>query len=528
MEKNKKDLSQENNEKKKNFYQFQVLEKYKTINYIPYNIKRINNLGNEINENVEGVNQEYIRNIREIGPDLNFSKTNDINSNTKAINRINFIQKEPYINFNKKSEINSIDEYNNTNNIINNISYNDEYNNNNNNVDKVNTMTYPVNIINLNQYLNLYQNNINQNYNNNNQNYEINDNIIKNYMSTKENNFILKKNITEKKSISNYNNFEIKNKINKDQLEYIIYNIEIILALLDNYKGSMYLQNMLTIINKKEISILLKTINNHICNLMCSEFGNYFMQKLLKLLNAQQRLHIYQIIDNNFLNIAINKNGTHVIQALIETIQTPLEQFCFDKLLSKNMLLLFNNENGYHIMMKLILDKPENERNNVNIFIVGNLEKIIINSYGAYCVNKFILTNSNINLRILLIKNIQMNLKNLIFNKNSCSVIMLAIKNFGINNFEFIIHEIKNNLSFLCLHPVSYLFVGKLFNYLKNAEYYKLTSILWEIYKNENLLKALISNNHGNKLLKKLMEYSTNTQKKYIKDKINLLKKESN
>ena len=209
----------------------------------------------------------------------------------------------------------------------------------------------------------------------------------------------------------------------------------------------MYLQNMLTIINKKEISILLKTINNHICNLMCSEFGNYFMQKLLKLLNAQQRLHIYQIIDNNFLNIAINKNGTHVIQALIETIQTPLEQFCFDKLLSKNMLLLFNNENGYHIMMKLILDKPENERNNVNIFIVGNLEKIIINSYGAYCVNKFILTNSNINLRILLIKNIQMNLKNLIFNKNSCSVIMLAIKNFGINNFEFIIHEIKNIIS---------------------------------------------------------------------------------
>ena len=70
--------------------------------------------------------------------------------------------------------------------------------------------------------------------------------------------------------------------------------------------------------------------------------------------------------------------------------------------------------------------------------------------------------------------------------------------------------------------------MGKLFNYLKNSEYYKLTSILWEIYKNENLLKALISNNHGNKLLKKLMEYSTNTQKKYIKDKINLLKKKSN
>ena len=79
---------------------------------------------------------------------------------------------------------------------------------------------------------------------------------------------------------------------------------------------------------------------------MCLEFGNYFMQKLIKYLNVQQRIDIYQIINNNFLDIATNKSGTHSIQALFDAIQNPIEQFYFDKLLFKDLLLLFNNENG--------------------------------------------------------------------------------------------------------------------------------------------------------------------------------------
>ena len=125
------------------------------------------------------------------------------------------------------------------------------------------------------------------------------------------------------------------------------------------------------------------------------------------------------------------------------------------------------------------------------------------------------------NLRVLLINNIQNNLKLFIFNKNSCSVIILAIKKFGINNFEFIITEIQNNLPFLSLHPISYSFIIKILGYLKMNEYYKLSNLIWNVYRNDNLIKTLCFNQNGDKLLKKLIEYSNNTQKNYIKAKLN-------
>jgi hypothetical protein len=258
---------------------------------------------------------------------------------------------------------------------------------------------------------------------------------------------------------------------------------------------------------------------------MCLSYGNYFFQKLIKILNVHQRLMIYQIIDNNFLEIATDKSGTHSIQSLIETIETPLENLYLQKLLNKNMLLLINNENGYHIIMKLLLETPENQRNNLNLFLLTNLDKIIIYRYGAYCTSKFIINNSNLNLRVLLINNIKNNLKLFINSKYSCEVIILAIKKFGINNFEFIIQEIQNNLPFLSLHPISYSFVIKLLTYLKMNEYYKFSNFIWNVYRNDNIIKTLCFYQNGNKLLKKFIEYSNNTQKNYIKAKLNIIKK---
>ena len=323
----------------------------------------------------------------------------------------------------------------------------------------------------------------------------------------------------------NINKIQNKYIKNKEQKRNILLNIDIILNLLSNYKGSIFLQNTLLKMNFIEISLLFQTIYPYLCTIMCLEFGNYFMQKLIKYLNVQQRLDIYKIINNNFLDIATNKSGTHSIQALFDAIQNPIEQFYFEKLLFKDLLLLFNNENGYHIIMKIILQVNENQRNNLNLFFISNVEKIIINRYGAYCGTKFILYNSNLNSRILLINKIRDNMKYFIFNKYSSSFIMVAIKKFGVDNFQFIIEDIKNNLSFLFLHPVSSLFVCKVLQYLKYIEYSNINSILWNIYRNDNLIKGLSNSKSGNILLKKLMECSNASQKKFIKNKIKLYKK---
>jgi hypothetical protein len=200
-----------------------------------------------------------------------------------------------------------------------------------------------------------------------------------------------------------------------------------------------------------------------------------------------------------------------------------LEDIYLNNLLNKNMLYLINNENGYHIIMKIIIEKPENERYNINIFLVSNVEKIIFNSYGAYCVIKFITHNSDLNLRLLLIKNIKNNFANLILNKISCSALMSAIKHFGINDFQFIVQEIRFNLPFFYLNSNSASFVSKVLSYLKRTENYKLTSILWDIYRDDNHLNAICSSPCANKILKKLKEYSNFTQKNYLKTKINFI-----
>ena len=58
-------------------------------------------------------------------------------------------------------------------------------------------------------------------------------------------------------------------------------------------------------------------------------------------------------------------------------------------------------------------------------------------------------------------------------------------------------------------------------------EYYKLSNLIWNIYRNDNLIKTLYFYLNGNKLLKKFIEYSNNTQKNYIRAKLNFIKKSS-
>ena len=408
--------------------------------------------------------------------------------------------KNSSINLIKKGNSNYLNKYDIINKYYNNI-YNQKYN------EHINSLNNKNNIL-FNQIKNL--------------NFDNSENKIYFEFQNKINNEEVKKKVNSKNDINKILNKFIKN---KEQKRNITLNIDIILSLLSNYKGSIFLQDSLLEMNFTEISLLFQTIYPYLCTIMCLEFGNYFMQKLIKYLNVQQRIDIYKIINNNFLDIATNKSGTHSIQALFDAIQNQIEHFYFEKLLIKDLFILFTNENGYHIIMKIILQVNENQRNNLNLFFISNVEKIITNPYGAYCGNKFILNNSNLNLRILLINKIRDNMINFIINKYSCSVIMLAIKKFGVDNFQFIIEEIKNNLLFLSLHPVSKAFACRVLKYLKYIEYSNINSILWNIYRNDNLIKGLCSSKSGNILLKKLMEYSNASQKKFIKNKIKYYKK---
>ncbi len=306
-------------------------------------------------------------------------------------------------------------------------------------------------------------------------------------------------------------------KTNNESKLLVLFNINIILENLKSFKGSIICQEFIDKINnEKDITILFNNIMPHICTIMCLEYGNYFYQKLLKKLNLEQKLIIYQIIEPNFLDIASNKFGTHSIQSLINNIQTEYELLALNNLISKNMYFLFVDKNAYHIMMKIILDFPENKRNVLNMFLITNVEKIIINCNGSFCINKFIVYNKDLSLRELLIKNIEKNIKDLIYNKYSCINLLLILEKFGINWGNFIIKEIQENFGVLCEHPVSNIFINKVLIFLNNNYSYELKVLLWSLYKNIVLMKRIISNKNNNRLINQLINLSDDEQKKYI------------
>jgi hypothetical protein len=290
---------------------------------------------------------------------------------------------------------------------------------------------------------------------------------------------------------------------------------------LNTQKGSILSQDFLDEIEKEDLSILFNNLSPFICKIMCLEYGNYFIQKLIKKLSIEERLRIYQIIEPHFIEIATNKSGTHTIQTLIECANSSIELFALNKLLNINMLLLFLDENAYHIIMKIILEISENKRNNLNIFLVMNVEKIIINCYGAFCVNKFIYKNNDLQLRYLLVQNIQNNIELLIRNKYSCTILFLILEKFGVNYGLFIIKYIKNNFVLLSNHPIAIFFIVKTLNYLYKNNIFELGILIWFIYKHNILIDYLLSNENGIKMLNQLINLSDEEQKNYIFLKIN-------
>ena len=353
-------------------------------------------------------------------------------------------------------------------------------------------------------------------------NFHNNNSIQKDFVHKDDNIICNENNIKICKNNKNFCSDNINNNINQKPIfiknnNFTSNNINKLLNNLKTYKGSIIYQAFIDNINdEKELSLFFQSIIPHICQIMCLEYGNYFFQKLIKKLNIQQKLAIYQIIESEFLVIATNKCGTHSIQSLMDTIETPFEYLALNRLISKNMLLLFTDDNAYHIMMKMILDFPEEKRNILNLYLVTNTEKIIINCNGAFCVNKFITNNKNLNIRKLLVENLRNNIKKIIFNKFSCIILLLVLQTFGIEWGGFIIKEIQQNFIVMSENPISNVFITKVLDYLSDNNILVLKLLIWSVYKNIVLINCLLSNKNQQKLLNQLIEYSDKEQKEYL------------
>ena len=309
----------------------------------------------------------------------------------------------------------------------------------------------------------------------------------------------------------------LNNNVNKNVNNNIHINISKLLSNLKTYKGSIYAQSQLeSLSSEKELSSFFNDIIPNICHIMCSEYGNFFFQKLIKKLSLMQRLLIYKIIQPEFLIIATNKWGTHSIQSLMDNAKSPMEIYGLNLLISNNMYILFTDDNAYHIMMKMILDFDEEKRIMLNLYMVNNIDKIITNKNGAFCVNKFITNNKNLKLRKIFLDNLKKNLKKIIDNKYCCINLLIILQTFGIEWGSFIITEIKQNFIGLLDNPVSRLFVMKVFDFLKNRNTFFLKELLWSLLRKVDIINYFFVNKSKKKILNQLIEYSDDEQKVYL------------
>ena len=170
-------------------------------------------------------------------------KNNFYLRNKKNINQINLPEQTNNIIISPKIEKNINN--NNLNENNKNIIINDFNNNNAKKLDN-DRKNYPINIINVNHINVLYQNNKNTTY------------ILKQFVNInneKNNKKEEPKNsmgFNINKNVQNNNNNSNKNiPLKKEQIDLIIYDINIILKFLSSYKGSIFLQNVLLLMIKK-------------------------------------------------------------------------------------------------------------------------------------------------------------------------------------------------------------------------------------------------------------------------------------
>lgn len=307
--------------------------------------------------------------------------------------------------------------------------------------------------------------------------------------------------------------------------------ISSLISQLKTYNGSLSFQNALIPLTESDINALLIRLCPHLIHLMCSHYGNYFIQKLFQKLNYNQRLLIFSLIKYYFLQLCTDNSGTYSIQALIDVIKTQEEEKILENLLKQNLLLLFNNENAYHIIQKLLIDFPEHKREYLTVFIMENIDKICTNEFGASCMVKFIIMNSNLNIRLKLIKAMEEKLYILLSNKNGCSVLILLMEKYGFTYSLFIINEIKKNIIFFSTQNALTLTIVEksielLFKF-DNSEFNNLTAA---IFKNDKVVKAMYQSDNGRKILFVILKRLNNEQKNSPRSKkiYNLLQSQMN
>lgn len=178
----------------------------------------------------------------------------------------------------------------------------------------------------------------------------------------------------------------------------LIYTKKDIFSALTNQKSSIFLQGIIREMNSFEISHFIKEITGHFSQVMNDKNGNYLCSDLFKVCTPLQRIGILREIFNEFDEIAIHEFGTHPTQTLIELAKTTEEIMLITSALSEynTVLKVALNPNGSYVIQKIIMNIPEQNRQNFNMYLLNILPYLSQDMYGVCAAKKFVaFTQSN-------------------------------------------------------------------------------------------------------------------------------------
>jgi hypothetical protein len=178
---------------------------------------------------------------------------------------------------------------------------------------------------------------------------------------------------------------------NKKEHTTSSFSINTILSALDNQKSTIVLQKRLMEAPKEELNNIIKEMSGYYSQIIKDKNGNYYCSDLFKVCDKNQRIKILNEMCNTISDDCIDEYGSHPIQTLIGLSSCEEEYRLLVMSFKDNNKILKAalNQNGTHVIQKLIVHIPEQYRTEFNMIFVKFFCVLAMDMYGVCAIIKF-------------------------------------------------------------------------------------------------------------------------------------------
>jgi hypothetical protein len=251
----------------------------------------------------------------------------------------------------------------------------------------------------------------------------------------------------------------------------------------------------------------------YIQELSTDQFGNFYIKKIFNYLSEEKILQFIAIAFPVITIIATNQYGARLLEDFIDFLNTDNLINSFIKVIVPNIQTLINDQNGCHVVHKLL--SVDNRQVTYYFLeqITNNISEISITKKGCNFIQKCIEAFHGIKLQ-LLINALQHSMDTIIVNQYG-NYIIQSIFNINEMNIKMgIYREIKSRLCYYANQKYSSNVVEKVFD-----EHAVLEEMVDEALKDSNFENMLL-NNYGNYVAQKIIAKAPEHKLKLIFDKI--------